>query len=105
MELENTLRRLVSINRVPFVHMRNIKRTGPRSFHETAHASGCGEVDMAAVMKILIEENFDGAVRPDHGRMIWDENGKPGYGLYDRALGAMYIEGLREGISKALKGR
>ena len=31
-----------------------------------------------------------GPMRPDHGRMIWDEHGRPGYGLYDRALGATY---------------
>ena len=30
--------------------------------------------------------------------MIWGETGKPGYGLYDRALGAMYIQGLWEGV-------
>ena len=23
--------------------------------------------------------------------MIWGETGKPGYGLYDRGLGAMYL--------------
>ncbi len=26
--------------------------------------------------------------------MIWGETGKPGYGLYDRALGAVYLNGL-----------
>ena len=26
--------------------------------------------------------------------MIWGETGKPGYGLYDRALGASYITGI-----------
>ncbi len=39
----------------------------------------------------------------DHGRMIWDEKGRPGYGLYDRALGAMYLSGLWEGIQKTIK--
>ena len=29
--------------------------------------------------------------------MIWGEQGRPGYGLYDRALGAMYLQGLWEG--------
>ena len=32
--------------------------------------------------------------------MIWDEKGTPGYGLYDRALGAAYLLGLWEAISK-----
>ena len=39
-----------------------------------------------------------------HGRMIWDEQGRPGYGLYDRALGAAYINGLWEAIDKNHKG-
>ena len=32
--------------------------------------------------------------------MIWDEQGRPGYGLYDRALGVAYINGLWEAIEK-----
>ena len=32
--------------------------------------------------------------------MIWDEQGRPGYGLYDRALGAAYINGLWEAICR-----
>ena len=39
-------------------------------------------------------------MRPDHGRMIWGETGRPGYGLYDRALGATYLQGLWEGIAR-----
>jgi mannonate dehydratase len=30
--------------------------------------------------------------------MIWGEAGRPGYGLYDRALGATYLYGLWEGL-------
>lgn len=37
-------------------------------------------------------------MRPDHGRNIWGEDGKPGYGLYDRALGAAYLNGLFEAV-------
>ena len=50
----------------------------------------------------LVENGFDGYVRPDHGRMIWGEVGRYGYGLYDRALGATYIAGLFEGVEKSL---
>jgi mannonate dehydratase len=32
--------------------------------------------------------------------MIWGETGKPGYGLFDRALGATYINGLFEALEK-----
>ena len=39
---------------------------------------------------------------PDHGRMIWGETGRPGYGLYDRALGAMYLTGIWEALASAM---
>ena len=32
--------------------------------------------------------------------MIWGEVAMPGYGLYDRALGATYLNGLWEAIEK-----
>jgi mannonate dehydratase len=35
--------------------------------------------------------------------MIWgeaDKKGRPGYGLYDRALGAVYLQGLWEAIDR-----
>ena len=38
----------------------------------------------------------------NHGRMIWNESGNPGYGLYDRALGAAYLNGLFEAAKKEL---
>ncbi|HLV09039.1 MAG TPA: mannonate dehydratase [Halanaerobiales bacterium] len=44
--------------------------------------------------------DYQGYIRPDHGRMIWDEKARPGYGLYDRALGAAYLNGLWEAIKK-----
>ena len=44
--------------------------------------------------------SLKGPIRPDHGRMIWDEVAMPGYGLYDRALGATYLNGLWEAIVK-----
>ena len=44
---------------------------------------------------------FSGPLRPDHGRMIWGETGKPGYGLFDRALGAAYLNGMWEALSSA----
>ena len=38
-----------------------------------------------------------GYIRPDHGRHLWGEGPgtvRPGYGLYDRALGIMYMLGV-----------
>ena len=86
--------------KVHFVHLRNVKHESETDFHESAHLSSCGDLDMFAIVKALYENGFDGYIRPDHGRMIWGEVGRPGYGLYDRALGAAYINGLWEAVSK-----
>ncbi len=56
---------------------------------------------MYEIMKAFHEIGFDGPVRPDHGRAIWGEIAMPGYGLYDRALGATYLNGLIEAIEKS----
>ncbi len=88
-------------NRIHFAHIRNIKITGERCFEESAHKTECGSLDIAGIVKAYYESGFDGYIRPDHGRMIWGETGRPGYGLYDRALGAVYINGLWEGFEKA----
>jgi mannonate dehydratase len=91
--------------RLPFVHLRNVLYTDDKnSFTEMGHCSCMGSLDMAKIVKALVDNGFDGYVRPDHGRNIFGENGKPGYGLYDRALGCAYINGLFEGIEKFGKG-
>lgn len=89
-----------AMGRIHFVHLRNVKRLGEESFEETAHSSNYGSLDMYAILKALYKNNFGGYIRPDHGRMIWGETGKPGYGLFDRALGASYINGIWEALSK-----
>ena len=82
------------------MHIRNIKFEGPRKFYEAGHLSESGEVDMVEVMRALVETGFDGYIRPDHGRMIWGESGRAGYGLYDRALGLTYLNGIKEALEK-----
>ena len=86
-------------NKIHFLHLRNVKITPDGGFEETAHMSKCGDIDMVKVLSILYKNNFTGYIRPDHGRMIWGETGRPGYGLYDRALGASYINGIWETLS------
>jgi mannonate dehydratase len=98
-DLASIIRGLGAKGRVHFAHCRNIKRTGTHSFQETAHPSGIGDIDMRAVLTALHDTGFAGPIRSDHGRMIWGEEGQPGYGLHDRALGAMYLHGLWEGIT------
>jgi mannonate dehydratase len=101
-ELPRVVRDLGARGRIHFAHCRNIKVTGAHEFHEVAHPSEFGDVDMLEVLRALHETGFDGCIRPDHGRMIWDEDGRPGYGLYDRALGAAYLQGLWEAINRSL---
>lgn len=99
-DLPALARRLGQRRRIHFAHCRNILRTGERQFRESAHPSAAGDVDMLEVLRALHEAGFDGPMRPDHGRMIWGESGRPGYGLHDRALGAMYLQGLWEALSR-----
>lgn len=85
--------------RIHFLHLRNVLWTDDcDSFCEVGHCSKDGSLNMSAIVNALEENGFDGYVRPDHGRNIWNEGGKPGYGLYDRALGAAYINGLFEAV-------
>ena len=72
--------------------------TGPEIWEDTD-----GNVDIYSIVRALVENGFDGYLRPDHGRNIWGENAKPGYGLYDRALGAAYLNGVFEAVQKDLK--
>ena len=83
------------------MHIRNVKILPDTSFEESGHLTKNGSLDMNAIVKALVETGFDGYFRPDHGRMIWGETGRPGYGLYDRALGAAYLTGLFEACEKA----
>ena len=90
-----------AMGRIHFVHARNVAvLEDNRGFEERAHLSSCGSLDMFAILKALHDNGFDGYIRPDHGRMIWGETGRAGYGLYDRALGATYLNGIWEALEK-----
>ena len=103
--LENDLPDMIRSlkGRIHFAHVRNLKFNSPTDFEEAAHLSSDGSFDMYEIMKALYDIGFDGPIRPDHGRMIWGEVAMPGYGLYDRALGAAYLNGLWEAIVKSNK--
>ena len=102
-DLPAMIRHFGGMNRIGCLHVRNIKHLGYHKFRESAHLSACGDLDMYAIMKAVYETCPDTYIRPDHGRMIWDEVGRPGYGLYDRALGAQYLLGLWEAIDRSAK--
>jgi mannonate dehydratase len=98
-DLPAMIRAVGAHGRIHFMHCRNVRRTGEKRFHESPHPSRFGDVNMLEVMRALRDVGYTGPMRPDHGRMIWGEEGRPGYGLYDRALGATYLQGLWEGVS------
>ena len=89
--------------RIHFAHVRNLHHFAPGVFEEAAHLSSDGSFDLYEMVRALYETGFDGPIRPDHGRAIWGEVSMPGYGLYDRALGAEYILGLWEAVEKSEK--
>lgn len=97
--------------RIHFVHLRNIKRIGTRSFYESAHLDGV--VDMYEVLKALLEEqhhrkangrkDYRMPFRPDHGLKILDDfnrTSNPGYPLIGRMRGLVEIAGLELGIER-----
>ena len=95
-DIPRLVRKYSAMKRIGFMHIRNVKILEDTSFEESGHLTQNGSLDMNAIVKALVETGFDGYFRPDHGRMIWGETGKPGYGLFDRALGSAYINGLIE---------
>ncbi|MCL2371887.1 MAG: mannonate dehydratase [Defluviitaleaceae bacterium] len=102
-DIPTMIREFGAEGRIHFAHVRNLKFENDTDFYESAHFSPCGSLNMYDIMKAFHDVNFTGWIRPDHGRMIWDETtkkGRPGYGLYDRALGAVYLQGLWEAIGR-----
>jgi mannonate dehydratase len=90
--------------RIAFVHARNVRRTGERDFHEVAHHRSAGDLALGEVLRGLVVEGVDVPLRPDHGRMLWGEEAIPGYGLFDRAIGLAYLQGLVEGAAGGMAG-
>ncbi|MCI8483415.1 MAG: mannonate dehydratase [Lachnospiraceae bacterium] len=80
-------------DRIAFAHIRNVKHFPNGDFIEASHRDCDGDVGILEVMRAYHDCGYEGYIRPDHGRHIWGEKCRPGYGLYDRALGIMYMWG------------
>ncbi|WP_136603620.1 mannonate dehydratase [Paenibacillus dokdonensis] len=87
-------------DRIPFAHIRNVRVYENGDFIETSHRTQDGTVDITGIVKAYHDNGFEGYARPDHGRHLWDEECRPGYGLYDRALGIMYLWGLWDALER-----
>ncbi len=86
------------LSRIHFTHVRNIKHYPNGDFIEVGHRAAEGNVDTVGIMEAYAHGGYTGYVRPDHGRHLWTENTtnppRPGYGLYDRAMGIQYLLGV-----------
>jgi len=90
-------------DRIHFAHIRNVRVDDNGSFIETSHRTQDGTVDIYDIVKAYHEANYTGYARPDHGRHIWDEKCRPGYSLYDRGMGIMYLWGIWDSLERAKK--
>ena len=84
-------------DRIAFAHIRNIHHFPNGDFSEAAHRDCCGETGIIEILRAYHDCGFEGYIRPDHGRQLWEEgpgNCRPGYGKYDRALGIQYMLGV-----------
>lgn len=99
-DIPEIIRHFGRMGKIHFGHVRNVKFIGDKVFHESSHLSSDGSLDLFEIMKAYHDIEFKGYIRPDHGRMIWGEKARPGYGLYDRALGITYLNGLWEAMTK-----
>ncbi|MGQ3477155.1 mannonate dehydratase [Paenibacillus sp. TY11] len=88
-------------DRIPFAHIRNVRVSANGDFIETSHRTQDGTVHIAGIVQAYHDVGFTGYVRPDHGRHLWGEQCRPGYGLYDRALGIMYLWGLWDALTQS----
>ena len=87
-------------DRIAFAHIRNVKHFPNGDFSEASHRDRDGDIGILDIVKAYHDCGFNGYVRPDQGRHIWGEKCRPGYGLYDRALGIMYLLGCFDTLEK-----
>ena len=90
-------------DRIAFAHIRNVKHFANGDFSEASHRDCDGDTHILEILKAYHDCGFTGYIRPDHGRHLWNEGPgtvRPGYGLYDRALGIMYMLGVWDMLDK-----
>ena len=95
-------------DRIAFAHIRNVRHFPNGDFSEASHRDCDGDTGILDILRAYHDGGFEGYIRPDHGRHLWDEkpgNVRPGYGLYDRALGIMYMLGAWDLMDKEDAGK
>ena len=93
--------------RIAFAHIRNVRHFENGDFSEVSHRDCDGDTCILEILRAYHDCGYQGYIRPDHGRHLWGEGPgtvRPGYGLYDRALGIMYMLGCWDMLDR-LSGR
>lgn len=95
------------VNRIHFVHLRNVRCDGDGNFTETGHLDG--DIDLYRVMKPLMAHQLKTGrripARPDHGLQILDDLNRktnPGYTAIGRLKGMAEIRGMGTAIERQL---
>ena len=90
-------------DRIAFAHICNVKHFPNGDFSEASHRDCDGDTGILDILKAYHDCGFNGYIRPDHGRHLWTEGPdtvRSGYGLFDRALGIMYMLGVWDMLDK-----
>jgi mannonate dehydratase len=102
---DNDLEKFIRIwgERIPFVHLRSVKREADGSFYEDEHISG--STNLAKLIKAIIdiekETGKEIIIRPDHGHQMLDDLRKktnPGYSCIGRMKGIAELKGMELAI-------
>lgn len=83
-DIYGTVRRIARRDRIGYIHFRNVRGKVPR-YVETFIDDG--DIDMAEIVRILRDENFDGVLIPDHTPEL--ECGAPWHAGMAYAIGYM----------------
>ena len=107
-DLRSMVREFGARSQIHFMHCRNVQRTASRDFHEVAHPSACGDVDMRGVMQALCDVGFAGVVggslllvfitaREHRAKYQTDEtdDDRPQQGRHEPAHGKCNVESSR----------
>ena len=60
-------------DRIAFAHIRNVKHFPNGDFSEASHRDCDGETGILDILRAYHDCGYEGYIRPDHGRHLWNE--------------------------------